>query len=199
MCVRRMAMRLTAKTNMAPEAEQHKIHIFTKKQLTFQNLQITVSLCHCVTGFPNRKRRLGMNRLLQGSFAFVLVMVAISGVSGKESKQLTDEESRHVVGSAWGICTSQGMCECAALPPPIPGQGPCSGGCTPGSACRACDAASVYRTCAFSFFQDCTGGPVSCGDQIDGGFCGGAPAFTCAINVGTVTNLGACNSSQCTF
>lgn len=139
-----------------------------------------------------------MNRLFQGTFAFVMTIAAISGVSGKEAMQLTDAESRQVVGeTVLYKCIPKGKCECAALPAKIPGGAdPCSGGCAPGNSCRVCDGGGNYNECVFLYLSNCTAAADSCGDYWDGGFCGSAPAFTCAV-ISVSTNIGPCKTSLC--
>lgn len=149
-----------------------------------------------------------MNRLFQGMLAFVMTVAAISGVLGKEAKQLTDAESRQIVGASWNyVCEPHGNCECQALPPLLPGQANRCTGATcaaggVGAACRRCDGGvTIYKTCQFMWLGNCTDSstPLSCGVQWDGGQCSGPPDNKCVTSPPLSIPVGACNSSNCTL
>ncbi len=139
-----------------------------------------------------------MNRLFQVALAFAVV--AISVATNTEARQLTDAESSRVLGKGWlQVCTEVGTCECAGLPPPAPGQGgiPCGANCTPGNACRKCDAAWNYKVCMTALWY-CGGAGVGCGNQWDGCMCYATPTGPECRKLADSADLGACKTSGCT-
>ena len=138
-----------------------------------------------------------MNRLFQGTLAFVMTVAVISGVSGKEPNQLTDAESRQVVGELFGQCTPIGPCDSAGLTPPNEGQAgvAVAHACVEGAACRVCDSGSIYRQCEWYWAGSCNGITADCGTEYDGGVCGAVGQ--CALVSGSI-EVEPCRSSNCT-
>ena len=139
-----------------------------------------------------------MNRWFQGTLAFVLTVTVISAVSGKEAKQLTDAESRRIVGEVFGTCYPIGLCASAGLTPENDGQGgmaiPSSTACVVETSCRGCDSGSIYRQCGWSWAGSCNGIITGCGQERIGQ-CNGFGGCVFETNDPTVEP---CKSSNCT-
>ncbi len=139
-----------------------------------------------------------MNRLFQGTLAFVMTLAAISGVSGKEAKQLTDAESKQIVGGVFGMCTPLGPCDSAGLTEANAGQAGVAipHACPLMAACRGCKSASIYRQCQWFWAGSCNGITGNCGEEWEGGVCNGAGG--CVFDPPLSVFVEDCYSFNCT-